>query len=154
MRLARLSGIIVSAAGVGFMATGVWARREVRQALARERIVRGSGATPLTDGAAARSFAEEIGESTSASTGGRTYAETEPYLDCERRPTSDRERALEDVTSGLPVQNPEHTLWLQSTTLQTALMQAYMGTRLAELTMGLGAAFVAAGVGLAAVGRR
>jgi len=39
---------------------------------------------------------------------------------------------------------------LQATTLQTALTQAYLAFRLAELTAGVGASLVAAGVGLAA----
>jgi hypothetical protein len=93
MSFARTTGIAVSIAGIGFVATGVWARREVRTALARERIVAGSGASPVTGGAAARSLAEEIRRSTVAATGGRTYAETERFLDAQRKPTSDRERA-------------------------------------------------------------
>jgi hypothetical protein len=153
MRIARTSGIAVSIAGVGFVATGVWARREVQAALRRERIVSGPGAPPVTDGAAARSLAEEIRRSTVDATGGRTYAETELYLDAERNPTSERAYALEDEASGLPVENPEHTLWIKSTTLQAALMQAYVGSRLAELTMGLGAAFLATGIGLTASAR-
>jgi hypothetical protein len=43
--------------------------------------------------------------------------------------------------------------WLQSTTLQTALMQAYISSRLAELTIGLGAALVTAGAGVTALAR-
>lgn len=144
---------MVTLAGVGFVATGLWARREVQMNLARERIVDTPGSAPVTNGTAARSLAETIRSNTLAAAGGRTYAEIDLYLDAERKPTSDRERALEDERSGEPVENPEHALWLQSTTLQTALIQAYMGSRLAELTIGLGAAFVAAGAGLAAAAR-
>jgi hypothetical protein len=43
---------------------------------------------------------------------------------------------------------------MQSTTLQTALMQAYMAFRVAESTVALGAVLVVAGAGLAASGRR
>ena len=50
--------------------------------------------------------------------------------------------------------NPAHALWVQATTLQTALMQAYLAQRLAELTAGLGATFVAVGAGLTAASRR
>jgi hypothetical protein len=98
----------------------------VRVTLERERIVDDSA--PVTSGAAARSLAESIRRSALEAAGGRTYAETEP-------------------------ETPAQALWLQATTLETALMQAYMGSRLAELTIGLGAAFVAAGAGLAALGR-
>jgi len=151
---ARASGLAVSLAGVGFVAAGLWARHEVRTTLARERIVSPADEAPVVDASAARSLAEMIRRSTLDAAGGRTYAETDLYLDAGRQPTSDRERALEDERSGQPVENPEHALWVQSTTLQTALMQAYMGSRLAELTIGLGAAFVAAGAGLTAAASR
>ena len=52
------------------------------------------------------------------------------------------------------MENPDHELWIQSTTLQSALLQAYMAFRLSELTVALGAALAAAGVGLAAAGHR
>ena len=127
MHVVHASGITVSVAGAGFVATGLWAKREVRMTLARERIVNES--VPVTSATAARSLAESIRATTLRSAGGRTYAETE-------------------------AETPAQALWLQSTTLQTALMQAYMGSRLAELTIGLGVAFLAAGAGLTALGRR
>ena len=152
--LGRWSGIGTTAAGAGLVAVGLWARREVRTTLARERIITSSGAgaddVPVTCGAAARSLAEAIHRSALESAGGRTYAETEPYLDADGKPTSDRARALVDKDTGQPVENPQHTLWLQATTLQTALMQAYPGSRLADLTIGLGAALLAAGTGVTA----
>jgi hypothetical protein len=82
---------------------------------------------------------------------GRTYAELELYLDAAGNRTSDRARALRDERTGQPVENPERTLWLQATTLHTALMQACMASRIAELTIGLGAALLVAGTGLTAV---
>ena len=75
------------------------------------------------------------------------------FVGVDGSPTSDEARAIVDERTGKPVQHPDQTLWLQSTTLQTALMQAYMGERLADLTVGLGAALFAAGLGLAAVAR-
>jgi hypothetical protein len=122
----RLSGLAVSCAGAGFVATGWWGRREVRRTLERERIV--SDGKAVTSGAAARSLAEQIRESTLAAAGGRTYSE---------------------VADG----ESEQRLWLQSTTLQTALIQAYTSAKLAELLLGLGAVFVAAGAGIAAAAR-
>ena len=62
-------------------------------------------------------------------------------------------RPEQSRTGGL-LENPEHALWLQSTTLQTALMQAYIGFRLAQLTVAVGVAFCAVGAGLAALGHR
>lgn len=55
MTVTRLSGLAVSCAGAGFVATGLWGRREVRRTLERERIV--SDGTAVTSGAAARSLA-------------------------------------------------------------------------------------------------
>ena len=67
-------------------------------------------------------------------------------------PTSNAEIALRDERTGEPVENPDHALWLQSMTLQTALMQAYMASRLAVLTVAVGGAFLAVGAALAAAG--
>jgi hypothetical protein len=154
----RAAGASTLAAGLGLVGLGLWARRDVRRGLERERIVstpasRPPGA-PVADAAAARSLAEVIRETTLSSTGGMTYGETPSYLDAEGRPTGDRSLAALDPVTGEPVRNPAQALWLQSTTLQTALMQAYLAQRLAELSVGLGAVLVGVGAGLAAVPRR
>jgi hypothetical protein len=155
--VATASGLVLGLAGAGFVGTGLWARREVEQTLAREKIVSTSDAeppdAPVTSAAAARSLAEVIRRRTLAAAGGRTYAETDPFVDGEGGTTSDAAAALKDERTGQPIENPDHALWVQSTTLQTALMQAYVSFRLAELTLALGAAFVAAGAGLVAVGQ-
>jgi hypothetical protein len=154
--VATASGIVVGLAGFGFVGVGSWARREVERALERERIMSTSDAkppnAPVTSAAAARSMAEVIRRRTLAATGGRTYAETDEFVDGEGNSTSDAASALKDERTGQPLENPEHALRLQSTTLQTALMQAYLSARLAELTIALGAALVAAGCGIAAAG--
>jgi hypothetical protein len=151
------TGAAVGLAGVAFLGTGLWGRRETRSALARERIElpgeTGSASSVIT-ASAVRSAAEFIRRNTLAATGDRTYAEVEPYLDAERKPTSDRALAALNERTGAPVENADHALWIQSTTLQAALQQAYIAFRLSELTVGLGAAFVAAGLGLTAAGRR
>lgn len=155
--LGRWSGIGTVLAGAGLVAVGLWAKREVRVTLVRERIVNPSGAgaksNRVTGGSAARSLAELIRRSALDSADGRTYSETEPYVDREGNPTADREDALLDERTGEPVENPQHALWLQATSLQTALMQAYMGSRVAELTIGLGAALVTVGTGVTALAR-
>lgn len=157
-RFAPAAGVAVGLAGMGFVGVGLWARREARQALARERIVSAADARPpnarVTTGAAARSMAEVIRRNTIEATGGRTYAEIEPYVDPEGNPTSEGTRAMKDERTGQSIENPSHRLWIESTTLQTALIQAYVAFRLAELTVALGLSFVAVGVGLAAGGRR
>lgn len=150
-------GAGVSLAGLAFVGVGVWARRDVARALARERIVSTPTATPpsapVTSAAGARSMAEVIRESTLAATGGRTYSETPSYVGADGEPTSDRAMALVDERTGQPVAHPDSALWVQSTTLQSALMQAYMAFRLAELTVAIGGAFVLAGIGVAAASR-
>jgi hypothetical protein len=149
--IGRWSGIGTALAGAGLVGAGIWARREVRTTLARERIA----SPPVTCGSAARSLAETIRERALTASGGRTYAETELYVDSTGSPTSDRALAIIDERTGEPVENPKHELWLQATTLQTALMQAYMASRIADLTITLGAALVAAGAGVtAAAGAR
>ena len=152
------AGAAVGLAGVVFVGVGLWGWRETRRALAQERIVSpGDGSrpgAPVTDATAARSLAELIRRNTVDATGGRTYAEVEPYVDVNGKPSSDKALAAKDERTGQPVENPDHDLWIQSTALQTGLMQAYMAFRLSELTIALGAAFVASGAGLVAAGRR
>jgi len=152
------TGVAVSLAGTVFVGVGLWGRRETRRALARERIADPARDSPegaqVTTAAGARSAAELIRSNTLAATGDRTYAEIEPYLDAEGEPTFDRAGAARDERTGRLVQNLDHELWIQSTTLQAALLQAYMAFRLSELTVALGAALVVAGAGLAAAGRR
>ena len=154
--VATVSGTLLGLTGAALVGVGLWGRREVTTALARERVVSTPDATPpnalVTSAAAARSLAEVIREHTLEATGGRTYAETPQYLDHDGNPTSDADAARKDERTGQPVENPELTLWFQSTTLQTALMQAYLGARVGELTAGLGAALVLAGAGIAAAG--
>ena len=152
------TGVAVGLAGLGFVGAGLWARLDIRRTLERERVaVLGEGNPPgarVTNAARARSMAEFIRGKTVEATGGRTYAETEPYVDADGNATSDPAVAVKDERTGQPVEHPDHELWIQSTTLQTALMQAYLAFRLAELTVALGGSFVAIGIGLVAAGSR
>ena len=108
----------------------------------------------MTSAGRARSLAEFIRQSTVDATAGRTYAEIQPYLDAGGAPTADTAIAARDERTGQPLANPDASLWIQSTTLQTALMQAYIAFRVSESTAALGAALVTAGAGLAAASRR
>jgi hypothetical protein len=102
---------------------------------------------------AARSLASTIRDATVAGTDGRTYSETAEFLAPDGSPTSDPEAARVDPTTGRPVKNPDVELWVRSTVLQTALNQAYMAFRIADLMVGVGVALCATGVGLAAASR-
>lgn len=147
----RVAGTGVALAGLAIAGVGLWARRDVSRGLVRERIVGPDGA--VTSAASARALAETIREQTLEATEGRTYAETATYLAADGSATSDAAAAMVDTT-GKPVANPDVGLWVQSTTFQTALMQAYMAFRLADLMLGLGGALALAGAGIAAAGRR
>jgi hypothetical protein len=151
---AGLTGAGVAAAGLGMIAVGLWARREVARALEQERIVGTSDMTPpnapVTSAAAARALAETIRSRTVAAAGGRTYAETDEFLAPDGGTTSDASAALVSEATGRPVHNPTYELWVTSTTLQTALMQAYLSFKLADLTAGLGLVLVLAGAGIGA----
>jgi hypothetical protein len=70
------------------------------------------------------------------------------------RPAADRALAATDTLAGASVEDGHTALWVESTELQTMLIQAYLARRLAELTTGLGAVLVGVGAGLAAVPRR
>jgi hypothetical protein len=155
--LESATGLVVGLAGLSFVGAGVWARRTAAATLARERIaVSGDESSNglVRSAGAARSLAEVIRTNALAAADGRTYAETDAYLDPDGEPTPDADRALRDERTGQPVENPEHALWLQATTLETALMQAYMAFRLADLTIALGGTLVLSGAGLAAASRR
>jgi len=143
-------GAAVGLVGIGLVGAWLWARRDVARTLARERIVFGPDREPVVSATAARSLAESIRASTLETTGGRTYSETLSYLGVDGEPTFDASLAAHEDGTGHPVENPDVALWLQATTLQTALMQAYLAFRLAELTAGLGASLAIVGAGLAA----
>lgn len=147
------AGTGVVLAGLGLVGLGLWARRDVQRGLSRERIV-APGGTPVASAPAARALAETNREETLNATGGRTYSETPSYLAGDETATSDESAALKDDVTGKPVQHPDAHLWIQSTTLQTALMQAYLAFRVSDLMLGLGGALVLAGAGIAAAARR
>jgi hypothetical protein len=108
----------------------------------------------VASASSARALAETIREQTLEATEGRTYAETPSYLATDGSATGNAADAMLDPATGRPVDNPDVALWLQSTTLQTALMQAYMAFRLTDLMIGVGGALALAGTGIAAAGRR
>jgi len=146
----------VGAVGIVLLGIGAWARRDVARALDRERIVlplaEGAAPSPVRSAGAARAVAELIRQRTLESSGGRTYAETDPYLAADGT-TSEETSALTDERTGHALANPDYELWIRSTTLQTALVQAYLAFRLADLSALLGGALVAAGAGIASARR-
>lgn len=136
---------------------GLKARHDVEAALTREQIAATGGMS--RPGATvrapddARELAEVIRRATIDAAGGLPYSKTPPYLAPDGEPTTDAAKALIDERTGRPVPNPSYSLWVQATTLQTALMQAYIGFRVAEFTAAVGAAFVLTGLGFTLAGK-
>lgn len=156
-RVTSAVGLGLGVVGATMVVVGVTARRDVRRTLARERItatgdMRQPGVA-VRSPRDARDLAEVIRRATVASTGGRTYSETPQYVDAGGEPTGDAGDAARDERTGRPLSNPGYDLWIRSTTLQSALMQAYLGFRVAEFTAAVGGAFALAGVGIAFAGR-
>jgi hypothetical protein len=158
MRWSTAAGASLGAVGAACAVAGARAYRDVRTTLERERVTGVGGGVPVgtavRDPASARAMAETIRCRTLDTTEGRTYAEVSSYVDAEGQPTRDRASALVDERTGTPLRNPEVDLWLQSMTLQSALMQAYAGFRVAQLTMAVGGALALAGLGVARTGAR
>lgn len=151
----RAAGTALMLVGLGLLGAGAWARQEVRKGLVREHITApGEDGTIVSGASAARSLAELIRERTIASTGGRTYSETDEYLALDGSTTADSAVARRDEVTGVAVANPDIELWIRSTALQTALMQAYLAFRLADLMVAVGGSFALAGIGLRAAATR
>jgi hypothetical protein len=93
----------------------------------------------VTSAAAAPALAETIRSRTLAAAGGRTYAETDEFLASGGGTTADAAAALVSEATGQPVHNPTYELWVTSTTLQTALLQAYLSFSFVLAGAGIGA---------------
>ena len=118
--------VVLVAAGVVMLIMGVDARSQVAANLAAENITTPDDAAipnaPVTNAATAMAQAEIIQDHTLETTGGQTWADM------------DREDELRPY-------------YLQAVTLRTSLMSAYMGFKVAELVIGLGALFLVVGAG-------
>ena len=118
--------VVLVAAGVVMLIMGVDARSQVADNLAAENITTPDDAAipnaPVTNAATAMAQAEIIQDHTLETTGGQTWADM------------DREDELRPY-------------YLQAVTLRTSLMSAYMGFKVAELVIGLGALFLVVGAG-------
>jgi hypothetical protein len=102
------AGIGVALAGAVFLGAGLWGRREARLTLGRERVRYPGEASPapVMSPRRARSLAEFIRQTRVDATGGRTYAEIEPYLDASGSPpgTLRRPRRTRELGSCFPIQ--------------------------------------------------
>lgn len=133
MNNTKLPGIIALMMSLALVGTGVillWqgldAKEQVQTALVAENITTPDDASipgvPVDSAATAMSQAEIIQEHTLESTEGRTWADM------------DRD-------------DPQRDFYLQAASLRTALMSSYLAFKLSDLVLGLGALFLALGIG-------
>jgi hypothetical protein len=127
--IAMVLSIVLIGAGAVMVFQGLDAREQVRVSLVAENITTPEDATipnvPVDSAATAMAQAEIIQKHTLEATEGRTWADM------------DRE-------------DPQRPFYLSAVTLRTSLMSAYMAFKIADLVIGLGALFLAIGLGGAA----
>lgn len=124
--IALALSVVLVGAGVVMLIMGVDARNDVAANLSAENITTPDDAAipnaEVTTAATAMAQAEIIQDHTLETTGGQTWADM------------DREDEMRPY-------------YLQAVTLRTSLMSAYMGFKVAELVIGLGALFLVLGAG-------
>ena len=110
-------GIVLVVSGLFMVREARLAYRDVRDALAAERIVTAEDAeiplAPVNGPAEAKAQADAIQMHVLKTTEGKTYAE-------------------------LPRDDPRRATYLQAVTLRTALMESYLAFKVSDLVMGMG----------------
>ena len=129
-QLPKIVALVMSVAmvvtGIVLLTQGLSAHNQVKDELAAENITTTEDSAipgvPVDSAATAKAQADIIHHHALAATDGKTYAEMER-------------------------DNPARATYLDSVTLRTSLMSAYMAFKLADLVTGLGALFLALGLG-------
>jgi len=146
-----IAGVILIAFGIGAIWIGATGFNDVRDTLAREKIVGTPDSTipgqKVDTGAEAKAFADVMRKHALEATGGQTYAEMGRFLDENGKPTNDEALAAKDPKTGQPVENGLRQLWVTETALSTALNTAFMAERLAVFGIVVGVALLLSGVG-------
>ncbi len=145
-----VASVILFIAGIGAIGAGVLGVNEVRDTLAKEKIV----GTPdssipgqkVDSGSEAKAFAEVMRKHTLEITGGQVYAEMGRFIGKDGKPTSDEKLAAKGP-NGQPVENPVRQVWVTETALSTALNTAFFAERVAYFSIAMGAALLLTGVG-------
>lgn len=145
------ASVILIVFGAGSIALGAWGINEVRDNLARERIV----GTPdssipgqkVDTGSEAKAFASVMRKHALEATDGRTYAEMGRFIDAQGNETNDEEAAAKDPKTGQPVANAARNIWVTETALSTALNMAYLGERVSVFGVVMGVALLLTGIG-------
>jgi hypothetical protein len=113
---------------------------------------------PITNGATARCFAQNMRIHTFEATGGFTYSQMGIYVAAANAPKSQLEPgggtdntkyALIDSSTKQPVSNGARNVWVTETALTTALNTSYMASQLALFGLVVGVALLLSGIGFA-----
>ncbi|MCB0880085.1 MAG: hypothetical protein KDC46_14025 [Thermoleophilia bacterium] len=152
-----LGGIVASAVLIVFGAASIYmgidGRSEVRDSIAREKIVGTPDSSIAGDkvdtGTEAKTFAATIRKHTLEITGDRTYAEMGRYVTADGTETNDEKEAATDPKTGQPVANATRDLWVTSTALSTALNTSYFAEQVSTFAIVMGVALLLTGIGFA-----
>ncbi len=148
-----LASVVLIAFGVGSMYTGLSGRSEVRDTIAKEKIVGTPdmdaqiAGKPVNTGADAKLFADGIRKHTLEATDGQVYAEMPRYLTAAGKPTNDEKAAAVDKKTGAPVENAARNIWVTGTALSTALNTSFFAESVATFAIVMGLALFLIGVG-------
>ncbi len=104
----------------------------------------------IASGTDARCFAQYMRVDALIATGGKTYAQMPRFASKDGRGTNVEALALTDP-AGRPVNNPARQVWVTETALTTALNTSYMAQQVSLFGIAVGAAFLLAGLALAAL---
>lgn len=149
-----VASIVLIVFGTASIVMGVSARSEVRDSIAREKIVgtpdmKGIAGEKIDTGAEAKTFADGIRKHTLAITGDRTYSEMGRFLDENGEETSDEAKAATNPETGQPVENGARNVWVTSTALSTALNTSFFAEQVALFSIAMGVALLLVGIGFA-----
>ena len=166
------AGIVLVVFGIVAIAMGVNGRSTVRDSLRQEQIVGSPNMTPeaikaeakeagltnvalptcnvadkrIDSGDTARCFASYIRVHALEATGGLTYSQLPRYATEDGKGTSDEALATK-AENGRPLDNPARALWINATSLSTALNVSYMAGQLALFGIVVGVALLLSGIG-------
>ena len=145
------ASIILIAFGIGAIYTGIDGRGEVRDQIAREKIVgtpdmaKSVAGKQVKTGAQAKAFANGMRKHTLEATMGQTYSEMGRFVTPAGKPTNDENAAAKQ--NGKPADNPARQIWVTETALTTALNTSYFAENVANFAIVMGFAMLLVGIG-------
>lgn len=149
-----VASLVLMVFGTASIAMGIDGRGEVRDSLAREKIVgtpdmKGIAGEKVDTGEDAKAFAAGIRKHTLAATDGKTYAEMGRFVTADGTETNDEKEAATDPATGGPKANGARDIWITSTALSTALNTSYFAEQVSLFSIVMGVALLLTGIGFA-----